>query len=56
MATAALRCIVDRWETADKANGGVGFDEYRSGLAWAMYTDAKAALEERWPYQGALTR
>lgn len=39
---AALNCIVDRYEREDK--GGMAT---RPGLAWAMYTDAKAGLEGR---------
>ena len=36
--------IVDRWEREDNAKGNHGFDERRSPLAWAMWSDAKEVL------------
>jgi hypothetical protein len=39
---AALWCIVERFEREDK-----GVQSVRIGLTWAMYNDAKAALEGR---------
>jgi hypothetical protein len=43
----ALQRIVERFEREDQAKGNKSFDERRSPLAWAMYTDAKNALAER---------
>ena len=40
----ALLCIVERWEREEKLNPK---SERMTPLAWAMYHDAKSALEGR---------